>query len=164
MEKLSPEARASRKKTIWLLAEAALFFGGLPMFLILYFRWMFGGEFEEAKRGRVQGDLEHLQVMTRMFQSRHHRLPTSEEGLAVFLRRPSTWPPDENWRQIIDEPLRDPWSREYRYETMPEVQGYRLRSLGPDEDSPDDDITMTWPEQTAKERASAQYYRESAGR
>ena len=51
--------------------------------------------------------------------------------------------------------MRDPWGREYGYEALPEVQGYRLRSLGPDKKSADDDIVWTWPKQPVQTRTSA---------
>ena len=155
MEKLSPEARASRKKTIWLLAEAALFFGGLAACLIWMASHFMSGANEEARLSRVKNDFEMLTTYIRMFQSSHHRLPTAEEGLAVFVRQPKSWLPSEKWRRLMDEPLRDPWRREYRYEALLDAQGYRLRSLGPDKNSADDDIILTWPKQSAKVRTPA---------
>lgn len=115
--------------------------------------WLTRPMMEEARVFRVHGDFEQLETMTEMFLNRHHRLPTTEEGLAVFVRRPSTWPPNENWRRLMEEPLRDPWRREYLYEALPESNGFRLRSLGPDKKSADDDIILTWPKQPAKVRA-----------
>ena len=123
--------------------------------LFWFFRWGTAGMLEDARLGRTRGDLRQLEAMTAIFQEIHHRLPTAEEGLSVFVRQPSTWPRNENWRRLMDEPLRDPWGRDYRYEALPVVQGYRLRSLGPDKNSPEDDIILTWPKQPAKERAPA---------
>jgi general secretion pathway protein G len=85
-----------------------------------------------------------------LFELDNGQYPTTEQGLAALLARPTIPPFAPNWngpylenRWFFIDPLKDPWYRPYRYACPgthhPEL--YDLSSLGPDGVTSNDDIT-----------------------
>jgi len=69
--------------------------------------------------------------------------PTTEQGLAALVERPSDLEESVPWTKSMDEVPNDPWGRPYKYSFEPGDEKPRVWSSGPDgEDDTDDDVTF----------------------
>lgn len=103
------------------------------------------GRSDEARIGAARADIKgNLSLALRLYEVDNGRYPTTQQGLAALLVKPSSPPVPENWKgpYIEQEPL-DPWKRPYLYRhpgTHP-PRDYDLFSAGPDgKDGTEDDI------------------------
>jgi general secretion pathway protein G len=94
---------------------------------------------DEAKSKIAAGDIANITVALKMYRLHNDRYPTTEQGLDVLLQ-PSI---SKTWKEpyLENKPI-DPWKRkyQYRYPGARNTLGFDLWSLGPDEQSADDDI------------------------
>jgi len=103
------------------------------------------GRGEEARRNVAQADIKgNLAVALKLYEIDNGRYPTTEQGLAALLKKPTAPPIPNNWKgpYIESEPV-DPWGKPYVYRhpgTHP-PKDYDLYSLGPDGVESQDDIT-----------------------
>ena len=103
------------------------------------------GRSEEARIGAARADLKgNLSLALRLYETDNGRYPTTEQGLAALMSKPTSPPTPESWKgpYIEQEPL-DPWKRPYAYHypgTHP-PRDYDLFSLGPDGVESKDDVT-----------------------
>ena len=103
------------------------------------------GRTEEARVGAARADLKgNLALALRLYEVDNGRFPTTEQGLAALLAKPTSPPIPENWKgpYVEQEPL-DPWKRMYvyRYPGTHPPRDYDLLSLGTDGKESEDDIT-----------------------
>ncbi len=103
------------------------------------------GRSEEARIGAARADIKgNLSLALRLYEVDNGRYPTSEQGLAALMSKPTSPPVPENWKgaYIEQEPL-DPWKRPYvyRYPGTHPPRDYDLLSLGPDGKESGDDVT-----------------------
>ena len=103
------------------------------------------GRSEEARRGVAEADLKsNLALALRLYEVDNGRYPSSEQGLAALLQKPTSPPTPKNWKgpYLEQEPL-DPWRKPYvyRYPGSHPPRDYDLYSLGPDGAEGNDDIT-----------------------
>jgi len=103
------------------------------------------GRSEEARKGAARADIKgNLSLALRLYEVDNSRYPSTEQGLAALMRKPSGAPAADNWKgpYIEQEPL-DPWGRPYvyRFPGGHPPQDYDLLSLGPDGKEGEDDIT-----------------------
>ncbi len=103
------------------------------------------GRSEEARRGVAEADIKsNLALALRLYEVDNGRYPSSEQGLAALLQKPTAPPAPKNWKgpYLEQEPL-DPWRRPYvyRYPGSHPPRDYDLSSLGPDGVDGNDDIT-----------------------
>ena len=88
---------------------------------------------------RAHKDTEFLTTLVVYYGSLNHRLPTSEEGLAVLATKPANAGPE--WIKLLDQPPLDPWGNVYQYRLAPDhFAGFEVFSLGPDGVESTDDI------------------------
>ena len=102
------------------------------------------GRSEEARKGAAKADIKgNLSLALRLYEVDNGAYPTSEQGLAALMAKPTNPPVPENWKgpYIEQEPL-DPWKRLYlyKYPGSHPPRDYDLSSLGPDGKESDDDI------------------------
>ncbi|MGH1424190.1 MAG: type II secretion system major pseudopilin GspG [Pseudooceanicola sp.] len=89
---------------------------------------------DQARAARVQSDLAVLNSSIELFRLDNFRYPTTEQGLAALVDRPTQPPLAENWATngYIDRLPTDPWGRPYLY-LQPGVHGaFDIFSLGAD--------------------------------
>ena len=79
----------------------------------------------------------------KLYEVDNGRYPTSEQGLASLLSKPTAPPVPRNWKgpYLEQEPL-DPWQKSYayRYPGSHPPKDYDLFSLGPDGVESEDDV------------------------
>lgn len=95
------------------------------------------GRSEEARITQAKGNLATFRTALGAYEVDNGKYPTTEQGLAALLVKPSSAPEPRNWKGPYIEgteiPL-DPWGKPYVYLYPGErnVQGYDLYSEGPD--------------------------------
>jgi len=102
------------------------------------------GRSEEARRGVAEADIKgNLVLALKLYEVDNGRYPTTEQGLAALVEKPTSPPMPKNWKgpYLEQEPL-DPWKRlyRYRYPGSHPPRDYDLYSLGADGEESDDDI------------------------
>lgn len=104
------------------------------------------GRSEDARIAAAKADLKTLAGAIDRYEVDSGRFPTTEQGLAALLVKPSSAPEPKNWKgPYIDgrELPKDPWGNPYVYRFPGErnAQGYDLYSAGPDgQPGTEDDI------------------------
>ncbi len=102
------------------------------------------GRGEEAKTKVAKSDIDaNLATALKLYELDNGSFPTTEQGLAALLTKPTSNPIPENWNgpYIEKQPL-DPWGRSYIY-VSPGVHrsDYDLSSKGKDATSDKDEIS-----------------------
>ena len=103
------------------------------------------GRSEEARVAAATADIKgNLSLALRLYEVDNGRYPSTEQGLAALMAKPTSPPLPANWKSpyIEQEPL-DPWGKPYVYRspgTHP-PRAYDLYSLGPDGEEGKDDVT-----------------------
>ena len=102
------------------------------------------GRSEEARRKVAEADIKgNLSVALKLYEVDNGRYPSTEQGLASLLEKPSSPPTPKDWKgpYLEQEPL-DPWQKAYvyRYPGSHPPRDYDLSSFGPDGVESDDDI------------------------
>jgi general secretion pathway protein G len=89
---------------------------------------------DEARVTRAQQDLKALELALQLYRVDNSRYPTTEQGLAALVQKPTTEPIPHNWKSdgYLTRPPRDPWKNEYVYVSPGENGPYDLYSLGAD--------------------------------
>ncbi len=79
---------------------------------------------DQARLARVQSDIAVLQSAVQLYRLDNFDYPTTEQGLAALVTRPTTEPAPPNWQPngYIDRLPVDPWGRPYQY-LQPGVHG-----------------------------------------
>ena len=103
------------------------------------------GRSEEARKGVAEADIKgNLSLALKLYEVDNGRYPSTEQGLAALLEKPTAPPSPRSWKgpYLEQEPL-DPWRHlyAYRYPGTHPPRDYDLYSLGPDGIEGTDDIT-----------------------
>ncbi len=108
---------------------------------------------EGAKETRVEGDIKAIGLALMSYEQRAMRMPTTEQGLAALVEKPTLEPLPERWSAVMEELPKDPWMQEYKY-VYPAVKSkkpYDLWSIGKDgKDGTEDDMGNWKPAAAAK--------------
>ena len=89
---------------------------------------------DEAKRVAAKADIGAIGQALKLYRLDNGFYPSTDQGLAALVQRPSTQPVPGNWKQggYLDRLPKDPWGSDYQY-LQPGVRGeYDLFSLGAD--------------------------------
>lgn len=87
---------------------------------------------DDARTTAAKTDVNNLAQSLKLYRLDNQRYPTSEQGLAALLTKPTTAPVPPNWRPYLDKLPTDPWGRPYAY-LNPGVHGeIDVLSLGAD--------------------------------
>ena len=104
------------------------------------------GRSDEARSAAARGDLKVLSNQLAAYEIDSGTFPTTGQGLAALLLRPTSQPQPKNWKgPYLDEKElpKDPWGNDYlyAYPGQRNLNGYDLWSFGPDgQDGTEDDI------------------------
>ena len=100
------------------------------------------GNVDVAKELKAENDLKTLATQLQVYESRNMRPPSTEQGLNALVVRPESEPVPDKWKQLLEEPLKDPWGQFYQYKFPSErsKKSYDLYSLGSDGVESEDDI------------------------
>lgn len=105
--------------------------------------YLLKGQIDSAKDTRVGSDLQAIGLALQSYESRALRKPTTEQGLAALVEKPTIEPIPENYRSFMKELPKDPWGVPYKYRIPPQKSkdDYDIWSVGPDgADGTEDDI------------------------
>lgn len=103
---------------------------------------------EKARVTKAKSDLNTIESALDMYKLDNYRYPTTDQGLAALVKKPTTDPIPPNWRAggyLKSMPV-DPWGHPYEY-LAPQDSGGRpiVKTLGadgqPGGDGPDADIS-----------------------
>jgi general secretion pathway protein G len=129
-----------KRWTKWILFIILLIVSGEVIRDFPSLRGVLGGEGHNPLRAKA-----HISTLTsalRTYEMRSLVLPTTEQGLDALVSRPLLHPAPKRWRQLLLEPMMDPWGRPYHY-MYPGVRsatGFDLWSLGRDGVVSKDDV------------------------
>lgn len=87
---------------------------------------------DEARAIAARQDIAQIMQQMRLYRLDNSRYPTSEQGIAALVTRPSSGPAPTNWKSYLDRVPNDPWGKPYQY-LNPGVRGeIDVFSLGAD--------------------------------
>jgi len=110
------------------------------------------GRGKEARLMAAKADIEaNITAALDLYELDNGTYPTSEQGLAALIRKPSSSPVPKSWngpylkKKVLPK---DPWKNEYIYESPGEynTDEFDLSSSGPDGIESDDDI-VNWAQE-----------------
>ena len=90
------------------------------------------GRAEDARRTKALADLASLTQALNLYRLDNGTYPTTEQGLAALVERPTAPPMPKSWRSegYVDRVPLDPWGNPYVYVLA--TPRYVLKSLGAD--------------------------------
>ena len=89
---------------------------------------------DEAKRVAAKADVGALAQALKLYRLDNGFYPSTDQGLAALVQRPTTQPVPNNWKQggYLERLPKDPWGSDYQY-LSPGVHGdIDIFSLGAD--------------------------------
>jgi general secretion pathway protein G len=91
------------------------------------------GRFGEAQYKAAKTDIASIASALKLYQVDNGSYPSTEQGLAALVNKPSGQPEAPNWRNSYIEKLpRDPWQHPYQYLRPGQHGEFDLYSLGAD--------------------------------
>ena len=87
---------------------------------------------DEARAIAARQDIAQIMQQMRLYRLDNSRYPTSEQGIAALVTRPSSGPAPTNWKSYLDKVPNDPWGKPYVYKIPGEKGDYDLLSFGKD--------------------------------
>ena len=72
---------------------------------------------DEARAVAAKADIAAITQALKLYRLDNTIYPSTEQGLAALVQRPTTQPAPLNWKQggYLDRVPKDPWGREYLY-------------------------------------------------
>ncbi len=100
----------------------------------------------DSKRGTAEMYINKLSGNLALYEATNGRPPTSQQGLAALVVRPTTEPIPRKWSQREDKIELDPWGREYFYDSPGKhnVNSFDVYSAGPDGKPGTEDDIGNW--------------------
>jgi general secretion pathway protein G len=77
---------------------------------------------DQARVARAQSDIAAIASAIQLYRLDNFRYPTTEQGLASLVSKPTLDPAPNNWNQYMDRLPVDPWGQPYQY-LQPGVHG-----------------------------------------
>jgi general secretion pathway protein G len=77
---------------------------------------------DDARVTAARTDVNRVMQALKLYKLDNQRYPTSEQGLAALIARPTAGPPAPNWKPYLDKLPSDPWGQPYQY-LNPGVKG-----------------------------------------
>lgn len=75
----------------------------------------FMGAPERARVTRAKVDIRNIESALNLYKLDNYTYPTTEQGLAALVHKPTTQPVPPNWHQYLDQVPKDPWGKPYKY-------------------------------------------------
>ena len=116
-----------------------------------------GGDVDRATITRAKADISTLTTALERYKMDNFVYPSTEQGLAALVRKPTSDPEPRNYKQggYVNKLEKDPWGRDYQYVFPGEHGEFDLFSLGADGqlggDAANQDIG-NWDENLERER------------
>jgi general secretion pathway protein G len=91
------------------------------------------GNVDDARVSKARQDIRALETALTLYKLDNYRYPTSEQGLSALTTRPAD-PALTHWKEggYVKRVSKDPWGREYLYESPGSHGEFDLYSLGAD--------------------------------
>ncbi|MBN1587242.1 MAG: type II secretion system major pseudopilin GspG [Candidatus Omnitrophica bacterium] len=106
------------------------------------------GRSEDARIAAAEADISgNISLALKLYEVDNGRYPTTEQGLAALIEKPSSPPIPKNWRgPYLEQEAIDSWGEEYVYRLSREhpPYDYVLLSLGPDAKLDTEDDIANW--------------------
>ena len=105
--------------------------------------YLLKGQVDSAKETRVDSDIAAISIALQSYEGRALRMPTTEQGLAALVEKPTIEPVPERWRGFMEEVPKDPWGQpyKYRYPAQKSKKPYDIYTAGADaQEGTEDDI------------------------
>ena len=77
---------------------------------------------DDARVTAARTDVNNLMQALKLYRLDNQRYPSTEQGLAALVKKPTTGPEPMNWKPYLDKLPNDPWGRPYQY-MNPGLQG-----------------------------------------
>jgi general secretion pathway protein G len=91
---------------------------------------------DEARVQKVKADIKNIETALKLYKLDNFNYPTTEQGLAALVEKPTMDPIPRNWKQggYLEKVPEDPWGRVYKYLSPPEFghSDYDIYTLGAD--------------------------------
>lgn len=141
-------SRPRRRRAGFTLVEIVLVLAIIALLLGVAVRGLVG-VLGEGKRVAATADIDTFSSALVTYQSMATRYPTTDQGLAALVSKPSSAPAPRQWRKLMDEVKPDPWGNPYRYQFPGKHNGNAkpdIWSMGEDGiDGNEDDVTNWVP-------------------
>jgi len=101
---------------------------------------------DQANRSAAEMYVNRLAGDLALYEATNGIPPTTAQGLAALVQKPTTEPIPRKWSQREERIERDPWGMEYHYEYPGKhnPKSYDLYSSGPDRQVGTDDDIGNW--------------------
>ena len=73
------------------------------------------GRPDEARVMATRQDIASLMQALKLYRLDNQRYPSTEQGLAALVTRPTSGPAANNWKSYLDKMPLDPWGKPYQY-------------------------------------------------
>jgi general secretion pathway protein G len=97
--------------------------------------YLMRGNVDQARYTRCETDIENIKTQLQFYEVQNGSMPSTEQGLAALVVRPSGEPQPRKWRQLITEIPLDPWGVPYQLRNpgqRSQKEGYEIFSCGKD--------------------------------
>jgi general secretion pathway protein G len=93
-----------------------------------------GKPIEESQTERAKGDIQTLSIALDAYSYGAGRYPTTEQGIAVLVDKPTREPVPDRWHRYLKELPTDAWKRpyKYRYPAQRSKEPFDIWSVGRD--------------------------------
>ncbi len=101
---------------------------------------------DAAREAKARQDIKAIDSALKLYRLDNYRYPTTEQGLAALVNKPSSQPVPRNWKSggYLDRLPTDPWGHVYHYRNPGQHGPIDIYTLGRDNqqggDGPDADI------------------------
>lgn len=101
---------------------------------------------DAAREAKARQDIKAVDSALKLYRLDNYRYPTTEQGLAALVNKPSSQPEPRNWKSggYLDQLPTDPWGHVYHYRNPGQHGPVDIYTLGRDNkeggDGPDADI------------------------
>ena len=93
-----------------------------------------GGALNDAGESTAKAQVQSFDVALLSYRAKAGFYPTTEQGLRALMERPSTEPAPRSWSSLLKTLPKDPWGRDYLYESPGKhnPDAYDIYSVGKD--------------------------------
>lgn len=101
---------------------------------------------DAAREAKARQDIQAVDSALKLYRLDNYQYPTTEQGLAALVNKPSSQPEPRNWKSggYLDHLPTDPWGNVYHYRNPGQHGPIDIYTLGRDNqpggDGPDADI------------------------
>ena len=89
---------------------------------------------DAARVAKARQDIRAVESALKLYRLDNYRYPTTEQGLAALVNKPSTQPEPRNWKSggYLDRMPTDPWDQPYHYRNPGQHGAIDIYTLGRD--------------------------------